>query len=45
MSTYEGVATVRVMVEADYQEEAHDRILQILNHTVYNVDSLEMCNE
>lgn len=42
MSTYEAVATVRVMVEADDQEEAHDRILRILEHTVYDVESLEM---
>ena len=45
MSTYEAVATVRVMVEADDQEEAHDRILWILKLTVYEVvriHSLEM---
>lgn len=42
MSTYEAVATVRVMVEGDDQEEAAERIFQILQHTVYDVISLEM---
>jgi len=42
MYTYEGLATVRIMIEAESQEDAHERMMHILENTVYAIDDLEV---
>lgn len=42
MYSYEGLATVRIMVEAESQEDAEDRMTRILRDCVYDIDSLEV---
>jgi len=42
MYTYEGLATVRIMIEAESQEDAHERMMHILGNTVYEVEALEV---
>ena len=42
MYTYEGLATVRIMIEAQSQEDAHERMMHILRNTVYDVETLEI---
>ena len=42
MYEYEGLATVRIIIEAESQQDAYDRMMEILRNTVYDVDSLEV---
>jgi len=42
MYEYEGLATVRIIVEAESQDDAHDKMTRILRDTVYDIDSLEV---
>lgn len=42
MYEYEGLATVRIIVQAESQDDAHERMMEILRNTVYDVDSLEV---
>lgn len=42
MYSYEGLATVRVMVEAESAVDAYHRMESILKDCVYDIDSLEV---
>jgi len=42
MYTYEGLATVRIMIEAESQDDAYERMMHILGNTVYEVEALEV---
>lgn len=42
MYEYEGLATVRIIVEADSQEDAEQKMTSILKDCVYDIDSLEV---
>jgi len=42
MYEYEGLATVRIIVVAESKADAHERMMQILSQTVFEVDSLEV---
>jgi len=42
MYTYEGLATVRIMIEAESKNDAHERMMHILSNTVYDVEALEV---
>ena len=42
MYSYEGLATVRIIVEAESQDDAHQRMERIVRDCVYDIDSLEV---
>ena len=42
MFEYEGLATVRMIVEAESQEDAEEKMTRILRDSVYDIDSLEV---
>jgi hypothetical protein len=42
MYQYEAIASVRIIVEAESQEDAHERMMHILTNTVYDVETLEI---
>lgn len=42
MYEYEGLATVRIIVEAESQQDAAEKMERILGDSVYAIESLEV---
>ncbi len=42
MYEYEGLATVRIIVEAESQQDAEEKMERILGDSVYAIESLEV---
>lgn len=42
MFDYEGLATVRMIVEAESQQDAEEKMTRILGDSVYAIESLEV---